>query len=1198
MKPCLTPLLVALGFFATWIDQVCAQDGTYQVSESWSVTVHVPDGYPTGPRVFTKTGVARGTIQVVGGSFNLINTTGASIGSTDANLSYDGTTYNVVARPVAYAFASSGSGFYLVAKLGFSVVLVPLGADFGFSLFRSDETYTGNGASLSSIQGSGIATDGNGLEFDVSSTTRLTDGSVRDTARPTITVTQPKANQSVSNTAFTVSGTATDNVAVSNVFYSLNGSGWTSPATANNWGNWAVEISLTPGTNIFQAYAVDSSGNRSTTNKVSFIYVVTAPLGIEVVGSGSVAGATNGQLMAIGKSVALTSKPAVGYTLESWRVRIDEVTVISTNKAVPFQMQSNLVLTATFVDTNRPVVKITTPLANQRWSNSVFTARGTATDNGALSEVWYQLNSGEWDIATRTGTNWSADLLLTTPGTNFIRAFAVDTVGIHSLTSSVPFVYVLSDRLQVTTIGKGTLSPNYSNALLELGRSYTVTATAGVGYAFTNWTGRVAGDVVFTTNKAALGFVMQSNLALTATFVDVQKPVLTITSPPANQRWSNSLFTVAGKVVDNGPVTNVSYQLNGVEWATAETANGWSNWTAGVTLTPGTNTLLAFATDAAGNRSATNTVKFVYVLTAPLNLAVIGKGKVNGATNGQPLEIGKSIVLTTTPGTGYVLTNWLVQVNGDTVRSTNKAVPFLMQSNLTLTATFADVVKPVLTITAPTLNQRWSNSVFTVAGKVVDNGPVTNVSYQLNSADWAAAETANGWSNWTVGVTLTPGTNTLRAFALDAAGNRSATNSTKVIYVLTAPLALQIVGKGTVTGATNGQRLEIGKSIALTATPGAGHVLTNWLVQVNGDTVLSSNKAVPFLMQSNLAVTATFVDITKPVLTITAPTLNQRWSNEVFTAAGKVTDNGPVAGVSYQLNSGGWAEAQTANGWSNWTASLNLSPGTNTLRAYAVDAAGNRSATNSQQVIRVLTYWLPDYYYPTTEGNRWIYDGADSEGSPAQQEVRMDNTNFLITSFTGTTTVSNYTRNVIKVESAYGFYDSGSGNFTPYDDWSEYITLANGWGIWGSDDSSESLRIDQGFIVTNRLAVGQVVSLTRSAYTNGVYRGQATAKLQLLEVTNVTVPAGLFVGCLHVRITFSLGGSSQSHDDWLASAGGLVKQQGVSGDGAAEHWELISYQPAASRAKSTVPVRVASSAVSAVSAQLPPARPETSTAGS
>ena len=600
-------------------------------------------------------------------------------------------------------------------------------------------------------------------------------------------------------------------------------------------------------------------------------------------------------------------------------------------------------------DTTRPTVTIVNPAANARFTNdAVVAVQGTAADNVQVAAVNYQLNGGGWNAATGTA-NWQTTVTLA-PGTNVFHVFSVDSAGNNSLTNSRNIILVLTAPLGLNIVGKGTVTGATNSQRFEIGKSIALTATPGAGHVLTNWLVQVNGATILSTNKA-VPFLMQSNLVVTATFMDVAKPVLTITSPTLNQRWSDAVFTAAGKVTDNGPVAGVSYQLNSGDWNAAQTANGWSNWTASLNLTPGTNTLRAYATDAAGNRSLTNSQKLIYVLTAPLELTIIGKGNVTGATNGQRLEIGKSIVLTATPGTGHVLTNWLVQVNGDAIRSTNKAVPFIMQSNLALTATFADVVKPVITITAPTLNQRWSNAVFTTAGKVTDNGPVAGVSYQLNGGDWNTAQTANGWSNWTASLNLTPGTNTLRAYATDAAGNRSLTNSQKLIYVLTAPLELTLIGKGTVTGATNGQRLEIGKSISMTATPGPGHVLTNWLVQVDGTTIRSTNKAAPFIMQSNLVLTATFADVVKPVLTITAPTLNQRWSNAVFTTAGKVTDNGPVTNVSYQLNGGDWNPAQTANGWSNWTASLNLTPGTNTLRAYATDAAGNQSLTNSQKLI-------------------------------------------------------------------------------------------------------------------------------------------------------------------------------------------------------------------------------------------------------
>ena len=66
-----------------------------------------------------------------------------------------------------------------------------------------------------------------------------------------------------------------------------------------------------------------------------------------------------------------------------------------------------------------------------------------------------------------------------------------------------------------------------------------------------------------------------------------------------------------------------------------------------------------------------------------------------------------------------------------------------MASNLTLIANFVDVTPPSLAITAPTANQRWSNSTFTVTGTASDNVQVSNVFYQLNGGSWTVATPGN-----------------------------------------------------------------------------------------------------------------------------------------------------------------------------------------------------------------------------------------------------------------------------------------------------------------------------------------------------------------------------------------------------------------------------------------------------------------------
>jgi hypothetical protein len=99
---------------------------------------------------------------------------------------------------------------------------------------------------------------------------------------------------------------------------------------------------------------------------------------------------------------------------------------------------------------------------------------------------------------------------------------------------------------------------------------------------------------------------------------------LAFTSPKSGQSVSNALLAVAGTVADKAAVTNVSYQLNGNGWRPAASANSWSNWTAGLTLNPGTNTLSAYAQDVRGAVSPTVSVKVIY------NLFLDAQGTYNG----------------------------------------------------------------------------------------------------------------------------------------------------------------------------------------------------------------------------------------------------------------------------------------------------------------------------------------------------------------------------------------------------------------------------------------------------------------------------------------------------------------------------------------------------------------------------------------
>ncbi len=509
-----------------------------------------------------------------------------------------------------------------------------------------------------------------------------------------------------------------------------------------------------------------------------------------------------------------------------------------------------------------------------------------------------------------------------------------------------------SSTLTVTRVSVGVIGTCTANSSGVWSFDYTGTTLPAGSYSFT------------ATATDAVGNVSPNSSAYNVT-IDTTAPALAITYPANNATVTSASLTVAGTASDNVQAANVLCQPNGAGWNPGITGNGWSNWTAAVNLTPGTNMVQAYAVDAAGNKSTTNSVSFDYVVTNQLQVRVTGRGTLSPNYSNAWLEIGRNYSITSTPASGFAFTNWVVSTNwigGTTTSTTN--LQFMMASNLTLQANFVDVTKPTVSITNLASGQRVSNAVFTVKGTASDNWQMSNVVCQLNVGGWNLATNINNWTNWTAGVTLIPGTNVVQAYAVDTTGNVSTTNSVSFQYVVTNQLQVRMSGRGTISPNYSNVWLEIGRNYSITSTPAAGFVFTNWVVSTNwigGITTTKTN--LQFMMASNLTLQVNFLDVTKPTLTITAPTTGQHMTNALATVVGTASDNWKVSAVWYQLTnkiltSGPWSLATTTNNYTNWTTTVTLAVGTNTVKAYAVDLGGNYSTTSSVSVLSSNTFKL------------------------------------------------------------------------------------------------------------------------------------------------------------------------------------------------------------------------------------------------
>lgn len=544
-------------------------------------------------------------------------------GGSYAGVIVSGNTLYGMAESGGTSVSNSGALFSLnLDGTGYRVVsYVPSNLNGGFynGLIQSGNTLYGTSrlGGVGSIAGSDQTN--NGFVFSITLPA--------ETTPPTLSITNvPVAGLYVSNSVFTVIGKAADNVAVSNVWVAVNGSAWSLANPGNNFANWSASVSLTPGLNVISAYAVDSSGNVSITNKVNVTYIVSGSLTVNINGRGTITPNYTNATLQISNRYTITASPAIGFAFTNWT---DGSTTITNKPALTFQMASNLSFTANFIDIAKPVLSITNIPSNGNWSNSQFTVRGKAGDNVGVANVFYNLNSGGWITSGvnrgNNFTNWNVDLTLV-PGVNMIAAYAQDAAGNVSPTNTVRLTYILSAPLTVNTNGHGTIAPNYNRESLQISNRYTMTATPGVGFVFTNWTD---GHGNLVTNKPALSFFMASNLVFTANFVDVQKPVLTVTTPTATTIVTNAMLVARGTASNNDGPPTVSFNLNHTDWFAIGSTNNWQQL---LELTPGTNYFAVYATDAAGNFSATNTVKFIY-LTAPTTLnGLIGEVTPDGGT--------------------------------------------------------------------------------------------------------------------------------------------------------------------------------------------------------------------------------------------------------------------------------------------------------------------------------------------------------------------------------------------------------------------------------------------------------------------------------------------------------------------------------------------------------------------------------------
>ncbi len=371
--------------------------------------------------------------------------------------------------------------------------------------------------------------------------------------------------------------------------------------------------------------------------------------------------------------------------------------------------------------------------------------------------------------------------------------------------------------------------------------------------------------------------VTNPNVALS----DIESPTITIASPTDGQTFTTSSITVNGTASDNVDVSKVEVKVGAAgSW---QTATGTTSWSTGVTLSEGSNTITARATDTSGNTKEASinitidttspTVTITSTATSPTKNSPIPMtatfsetvngfslsdiAVVNGAASNFVAVSGTVYTFDVTPsGQGTVTVDIPAGAAQDAAGNGNTAA--------TQFSIVYDSIQPAVTIASPLNNAFLNTSTIAVSGTASDTGSgLQKVEISVGGAFAPATVTGTSWS-FTIS-NLSDGTHTINAKATDNAGN---------------------------------------------------------------------------INQSTISIS---VDASLPAINITSPADGHVFTASPITVIGTASDSIGLSKVEIKVGTGDW---QPASGTTSWNATVTLSEGSNTIYAQATDTSGNIQQTS------------------------------------------------------------------------------------------------------------------------------------------------------------------------------------------------------------------------------------------------------------
>jgi uncharacterized repeat protein (TIGR03803 family) len=720
---------------------------------------------------------------------------------------------------------------------------------------------------------------------------------------PTNTITSPKSKL-VTNSA-TLSVTGSDKVVkgdmLTNVLYSLNDGPLTSVTPLpgiTNWTKWSNSVTLTPGSNTITAHALDALGHSSQTSTVAVFYVTSSTLTLQTNGSGSIANSAQAPSLVIGSNSLVVATnytfkavPSFDNLFSNWTESYSTNTLTLTNNPLTFTMESNMTLTANFV---------TNP----------FIAAGAA---GAYCGLFYVTNSnGLFDVTNSAAADSSG----------LLQNLNVQTNGSYTAK-----LYIGGADFSIN--GGFDLSGNATNQITN--NSTLGPLTLKMYLNFTNSPPQVTGSVSGTNGGAWTASLTaeQTDTSLAAAEYNLLIPPMT--NSPAGYGYAliagnlGGTATVTGALADGAAFSeNTAISKTGnLPIYAAPYSNGLLmgllSFTNGV---PRGN--LNWIRPAAANSLFTNGFADTILVQSQLWTNPPAN------TPALPCSAGQ-LMISNSPNSSANLVFYVAVTNNNV----------LVKLGGKPTNSLSGSINPNTGLLTVTIGNGYGKPATTGYGIVLQN--TNNVQVSNSVAGFIATATNTGLL-----ILQTNLVNVAPIILRQPAGAKFASGNTvqfSVHAIGSLPLSYQWQLDGTNLNDVG----EFSGSASNTLT------VSNETIYDAGTYSVIVTNTIKAVASSNV-----FLTIPLPGIAITSPKPKFVTNNASLSVTGTATvvNGDTVTNVLYTFNNGPWTSATqlpgTAN-WSNWTATVTLTPGSNIFMACALDALGN-SSTNCAAAVFYVTY--------------------------------------------------------------------------------------------------------------------------------------------------------------------------------------------------------------------------------------------------